>query len=453
MHMDCMRKFLILAFAISAIIVMSICRESFSAEDALLETNAGKGSVSEKNLDAPTNKQMAGFEQFAVRIRGLEFKKPVAYRSIKKGEVKELLDKKLDEQYSAKEFNNKVEAYVKLGLFRSPEGVREMMLGMLSEQIAGFYDTDNHVLYTISDIGFEPQFDAMIYIHELTHALQDQHFNINSLGIRNKKNDDQVTAVMSLIEGDATLVLMEYFTKYNKFSIKMLLQAMAMDSGKLNAAPYVLRRELLFPYVEGMALIAKIHTAKGWKGVDEAYKKPPETTEQVLHPEKYITNRDEPVEVKLPNIRRKLTGKWRLLDDNVMGELNTQILFDIFLGKWSSKKPSAGWDGDRYAVFKNDANGETILVWDTVWDREKDAKEFFVSYLNLLEKKYLLKTFNREDKADFSRWNSEGLFIAVARKNNRILTIETPDEKLMTKILASFPDYQRTSHTTEEGEK
>jgi hypothetical protein len=440
------QRVLVRILVFCATVLLFLLNTGSCADIVLPDASADSASTLLKN-------RMAGFEQFAVRIRGLKFTKPVEYKSIKKEEVKKLLDNKLKQQYSEREFNNKVETYVKIGLLRAPEGVREIMLGMLSEQIAGFYDTDYHVLYTISDLDFDPQFYAMIYVHELTHALQDQHFGINKLGITDKKNDDKVTAIMSLIEGDASLVIMQYFAKYGKFNLRTVMQAMAMDSSKLNAAPYVLRRQLMFPYIEGMTLVTKIHSAKGWEGVDEAFKKPPQTTEQVLHPEKFITNRDEPTEVKLPNIRKKIGRNWRLLDDNVMGELNIQILFDIFLGTWSSKKPSAGWDGDRYNVLKNDKSGEMILVLKTVWDSGKDAEEFFSSYLRMLEKKYSLKTFKREDKPGFSRWNSAGLFIIVSKENDTVLTIEAPDAELMGKLLDLFELHLTKSEETDKGEK
>ena len=409
--------------------------------------NVEKSVVSD---DLLLQRRMSGFEQFASIIRELEFKKPVKYISIKKESVKELLDSKINEQYSENEFKNKIEAYVKIGLLDSPDGVREIMLGMLGEQVAGFYDTDNHVLYVINDLGLGNRFDALIYIHELTHALQDQYFNLNSLGIADKENDDKAIAVMSLIEGDATLVILHYFTKYESFDIKMMLTAISMDSSKLNNAPYVMQRSLMFPYSEGLSLLKKIHKRSGWSGVNEAYKEPPASSEQVLHPEKYLEKSDEPVHVNLPDFKRLLGKKWLLLDSNVMGELNIRILFDIYLGKKRSFKPSAGWGGDRYAVYKNVKDSSSILVWMSTWDTEKDAEEFFAAYKNIINKKYHEIEFIVTERAGFTFLSSENLYIYIAKNNSKVLTLEAPDKILLQKLLIKLNDYNNKLKFDEE---
>ena len=408
-----------------------------------IETSDSLSGKTDNTASVIIQKRMAGFEQFAQKIRELNFIKPVAYITVKKEAVKEILNKKLEQQYSDKEFNDKIEAYVKIGLLDSSKGIREIMLGMLGEQIAGFYDTDRHVLYTISDLGLEPQFDAMIYVHELTHALQDQHFNLTSLGINDKGNDDKVAAVMSLIEGDATLVIMQYFTKYGKLNLKMLMQAMLMDSSKLNSAPYVLKKTLMFPYMDGMGLINKIYNTKGWTGVNEAYKKPPVSSEQILHPEKYFKKIDEPTAIKLPNLKKMLGREWRVLDDNVMGELNTQILFDIHLGKWSSKKPSAGWDGDRYNVLENIKDGSYIFVWESVWDSEKDADEFYTAYNRIIEKKYPDIIFERKGTPKCGLYSSKNLYIYASQENEWALIIEASDESLLQKVLKKLNNHNQ----------
>ncbi len=433
------------AFAVSDVAVPEV--KDIDEEDAAGEVEK---VVDESFL--PIEKRMVKYEHFAQELRELSFKKPVQYRHLRKKEVKEILDKKLAEEYPEKVFDDKIEAYVKMGLLESSEGVRNMILEVMSEQVAGFYDPREHVLYTIGDLGLSEELDAMIYVHELTHALQDQHFSLEDLGIYDKQNDDKAIAALALVEGDATLIIGYYFATYGKLSFKMLAQAMMLDSSKLNAAPYALRRSLMFPYMDGMSFVTKLFAAKGWEGLNDAFEAPPQSSEQILHPEKYLGEIDEPTEVELPDVEEVLGSKWRLIDENVMGELNTQILLQRFLGKWRSQRPSRGWDGDRYEVFKNSEDGSILLVWSSVWDSEKDADEFFSAYVKLLPKKYSENEFDMVDGSAFSLWKSDGLSIFVGKTGEKALTIEAPDEDLLMKILGRFEAFRKlVLETSEEG--
>jgi len=434
---------------------------ALSAENAIIELKeavheAKDAAESEQETAKPApsiQERMPTYEHYAQELRGLKFKRPVKYKHVRKNDVKGLLDKKLEEQYPEDEFNDKIEAYTKIGLLKSSEGIREMMLEMLTEQVAGFYDTDEQTLFTITDHGLDPQFDAMIYVHELTHVLQDQHFDIAQIGLYQEHNDDMAIAALALIEGDAILIMGQYFAVYGEFSFKLLKQAMSIDSSKLNSAPLALQRNLLFPYTEGISFVTEIHSRDGWDGVNEVFKDPPQSSEQIFHPEKYLDDPDEPTEIELPDLKKILGDQWRLLDNNVMGELNTQVLFQLYLGKWLSRRPSKGWDGDRYNVLKNTEDGSMLFIWSTVWDTQKDVDEFYSAYIRLIEKKYPNITFQKKEGPDTIQWKSDGLFVFAGKSGNSALVAECPTEELLITTIGTFSDFRTLGRESIEENK
>jgi hypothetical protein len=222
----------------------------------------------------------------------------------------------------------------------------------------------------------------------------------------------------------------------------MLMQAMTMDSRELADAPYVIRRGLMFPYEEGTEFVTRIHDRDGWEGINRAFRKPPQSTEQIMHPERYIDQLDEPVEVRLPRLGRRLRRDWTLVEDNVMGELNTQILFRRHLGNWRSRKPSRGWDGDRFRVYRNPDDGSMIMVWSTVWDSGKDADEFFDAYALLIPQKYPEAEFDERGDTDWMLWSSPGLTVFLGKTGTHALTIEAPTQGLMSTVLSRFRNFR-----------
>jgi hypothetical protein len=154
----------------------------------------------------------------------------------------------------------------------------------------------------------------------------------------------------------------------------------------LETVPPVLTIWFLFPYVAGQPFVDALRSAGGWDAVDAAYKDPPVSTEQIMHPEKYI-ERDDPTPVKLPDLKATLGTGWSVIDENTVGELQTAVLLanlkpgqglNMTTGSLdlpeAATNAAAGWDGDQYALWgKGD---QEVLVWQSVWDSEQDAVAF-----------------------------------------------------------------------------
>jgi hypothetical protein len=234
-------------------------------------------------------------------------------------------------------------------------------------------------MYMVTDRAqFGPE-EKATFAHEYTHALQDQYFDLTRLAPKHPTNDDRSLAIQALTEGDATLMQRLWAQeKMTQDEINQLGQGGA-DS-KLFSAPLFLREQLLFPYGDGFNFIRQIYQTSGYAGVDEVFRNPPESTEQILHPDKYRAH-EKPIEVILPDLVAQggpLGSGWRLINSNVFGELDLRLILTQLTNATRGVRGAAGWGGDRWALVEKD--GQQALVIKSVWDTESDARTFFDTF-------------------------------------------------------------------------
>jgi hypothetical protein len=155
------------------------------------------------------------------------------------------------------------------------------------------------------------------------------------------------------------------------------------SGGTFRQSPPIFRESLLFPYLNGMVFALHLSQEGGMPRIHEAYASPPVSTEQILHPSKYLKEVDAPTSIALPKIAEAVGGKWRLLGSNCLGEFQISVLLKPIdpRGKYS-----AGWDGDRYYTFADDQS-HTAVAWYSTWDTEQEAIEFLEGMERLLQQK------------------------------------------------------------------
>jgi hypothetical protein len=258
----------------------------------------------------------------------------------------------------------------------------------LTEQVAGYYEPKTQEFYLADWIDLDGQQPVMA--HELTHALQDQHFDLRRFSKWPKGDSDAELAAHALIEGDATLVMTFYVMRDLKRVAAMMksVNASGASSEKIEGAPRAIRESLLFPYKQGMDFTSQLYRRGGWTLISEAYKSLPQSSEQILHPEKYFA-REAPVKVDVPELSELLGKNWKRLDYDVSGEWGYfQVLDEYLRSEKESQKASAGWGGDRFALYENPATRQVLLAQLTVWDTEQDASEFFDAYVARTTRRY-----------------------------------------------------------------
>lgn len=321
-------------------------------------------------------------------IRELPILRPVKSGAQSRAEIERMIIKNQREQTTPGEMHAAELVLKKLGLVPADFQYAPFILKLLTEQVAGYYDPRVQRFYLADWIELEGQKPVMA--HELAHALQDQHFNLRRFEKWPKGDSDAELAVHSLIEGDATLAMTLYMAKNPLVALAFVrsISSTNSTSEQFKQAPRALRETLLFPYEQGSEWASRVYKRGGWALVSASFTKLPQSTEQILHPEKYLAY-EAPVKIELPELRGMLGPGWNKIDTDVNGEWSFYLILDQFLNSPAeSKRAAAGWAGDRYAFYEGPKAGESLLVQRTKWDTEKDAREFFEAYAKRTGRRY-----------------------------------------------------------------
>lgn len=321
-------------------------------------------------------------------IRQLPVLHPVKSGAQSREEIERMVIKNLDEETSPEEMHASEVTLKKLGLVPLDFQYRPFIISLLTEQVAGYYDPKAKQFYLADWLDIEGQLPVMS--HELTHALQDQHFDLNRFQDWPKGDSDAELAAHALVEGDATLVMMQYMMR-NPARMADFMKSMGATSAganeKIESAPRSLRETLLFPYDQGLRFVSKLYAVGGWKSVSAAFSYLPKSTEQILHPDKY-TVRESPVKVEMRDFSKTLGKGWRQVDYDTNGEWGYYLLLDEFIKSSDrSERAAEGWGGDRFAVYEG-PKGDVMIAQMTVWDTEKDANEFYALYVERSKLRY-----------------------------------------------------------------
>jgi len=281
------------------------------------------------------------------------------------------------------------ELLTRLGFLSPEQDLQELILSLYSSQVAAFYDPLTGAFTVIVREGFDfGADDRIIVAHEYTHALQDQHYDLEATQVNDPAEGDQALAQLALIEGDATALMFDWATQ--NLSFEELLEVGGADATQdqaiLDSMPPVLQRQITFPYFDGCSFVNTIRAGMGYDAVDAAYGDRPASTEQILHPEKYESG-EPPIAVELPEIATALGTGWTDSYRQTMGEM----LIDVWVREGVipaatlpcfspavSDPAAAGWGGDRL-VNLDGPDGSWAVYWATVWDSSTDAVEFLAA--------------------------------------------------------------------------
>jgi hypothetical protein len=357
----------------------------------------GAGSVEETPTPEPTDEArpslpadlIAQVDEVVAQVpplRGLEPIADVPYREITPRQFRRELRRQFDaenppEQVAAEE------AFMKrLGLLPPDVDLRQLVLQLYQSQVAAFYDPDTGTMTLIRrDDGFGPA-DRLIIAHEYDHALQDQHWDLDAVTVRDSTQGDRALAHLALIEGDATALMLDWALAGNiaPEDLAGLEGSLSpADQALLDSMPPILRRQLELPYLEGLVFVTQLRSQGDWEAVNAAWEQLPASTEQILHPEKYPSER--PVRVRLPDVAAALGAGWSAATEQTMGEAQIGVWVadglpgDPAIAGLPATLPNAeaaaGWGGDRL-VSLDGPDGSWAVVWQAAWDSEVDADEF-----------------------------------------------------------------------------
>ena len=374
-------------------------------------------------------------------LRELPILRPVKSGTQSRDEIQHFLIKNMDEDTSPAEMHASEVSLKKLGLVPADFQFRPFIIRLLTEQVAGYYDPKQQEFFLADWIDLDGQKPVMA--HELTHALQDQHFNLRRFEKWPKGDSDAELAAHALIEGDASLAMKVYVTR-SPLRIIALMKSMGASKSsteEIERAPRAIRESLLFPYEQGMEWAEQLYKREGWSLVSKAFKELPQSTEQILHADKYFAH-EAPVKISLPDITPTLGSGWKRIDTDVNGEWSYYLILDEYLkSEQESRRAAAGWGGDRYSVYEGAKPGQVFIVQLSAWDTEQDAAEFFAAYAKRTEARY--KSANAlPDKpagamTEEKGWHTDEGDVLMQRRGQRVLILEGVPEGKDAGVLAS----------------
>ncbi len=346
---------------------------SASSPATVAPSPSASGSASVDAIYTEINQQVRA-------IRGLDEKKPVTPTLLSSEELSDVIRLTFDQDYPPAQVAADEQLYKGLGLIAADADLEAIFVDLLESQVAGLYDPVAEKLYVVSKEGTVGPVEQVYYSHEYDHALQDQHFDLEAVTDGLEDQSDRLLARQSIVEGDA-YILMTFWLQQNLTAEEVAEVFQASSDPALQAAldrvPQIVQAQILFSALQGTFFVQGIHASGGWEAVDAAFARLPESTEQILHPEKYESG-EAPIAVDLPDdLATRMGTGWSLAQENTMGEHQT----GIWLGSPSiaaATDAAAGWGGDRIAVLSGPSDAWAI-AWQTAWDSTADAEEFAVT--------------------------------------------------------------------------
>jgi hypothetical protein len=357
-----------------------------------IESPAAESTATEfvplSTLQPDIAQQMDKIQQQVMSYRGLKLKTSLKRALMTPDQLKDKVINDFFKDYTPADAQQDTDVLSALGLLEPDFDLLTFYQKLYAEQIAGYYDQKTKDMYVISGEAFGGT-ERMTYAHEFTHALQDQTYDIeNGLNYNDahcKADSEYCAAVSALMEGDATLSEYYWFARFSTDQDKQDVATFQQTytSPVYDSAPTYMKDDFLFPYQQGYDFVNYLYGKNKWTSVNAAYKNPPVSTEQILHPEKYPN--DVPIKVTVPDFLPTLGTGWKEVERNVMGEWYTYLILadgrnlTYQLPKQDAKDAAAGWGGDTYVYYNNPDSSRFVLVWVSQWDTTSDADQFFLT--------------------------------------------------------------------------
>jgi len=304
-------------------------------------------------------------------------------------------------------------------------------------ELALEYQPQSESIVAACDQALDPA-GQFAYAYAFSLALLDQHFDLEeslaALDTNCMLHPEQCRAMMSLIQGDAALLQSQWLRIYATEDMEELAAFQAQsDNPALSQAPAFLRVNLLFPTLEGFNFVHVHYLEGGWAAVDALYASPPQSTEQILHPERYPY--DTPVQLHLPDLAAAMGSAWSVHDPVPLGELQLRSVLDSRLPSSEAMEAAEGWGGDSFIVIEQQESGALGAASISQWDSVADAHEFYYALRD-----YGTLRFGEPTRTETGlvQWASTDTVALARLVSNQVLFLMAPDADTLLALDASF---------------
>lgn len=325
-------------------------------------------------------------------ISGLSQEHPVAYGRMTKSQLRHFLAKRIKRTLKPEEIHADELALKMFGLVPQDFDLKKSTIELLTEQAAAFYDYDEKKLFLLN----EPDFDeeATTLAHELSHALADQHFDLERFMDETPTNDDENLAHTAVVEGQASWLMIAYNLKEQGQppdptpemlkAVETSDQDSTSDFPVLNGSPLYIQQSLLFPYAEGTAFFDAVYRKVGRPAFSQVFTNAPVDTSQILHPERYLAHQ-VPV---MPKLAKVPASEKDEITEGSMGEFDHQMLIRQYLNQATANELAPRLRGGQFKIYAQGRAKKPLLNYASDWDSTTEAAAFFSAYGRVLQKKW-----------------------------------------------------------------
>lgn len=391
-------------------------------------TQEGTRVVQIQGTSDETRKEIDGIFETLAKITGLKPKREVEFSRIDRSNLKAFLEERVKEIVKPEELRAEEAALKKFGFVPRDFDLKKATIDLLSEQAAAFYDFRKHRLFLIGED--DGLMQHTVLVHELAHALADQHFELEKYIESGRKSDDGALARMAVMEGQATWLMSEYLARQTGNSLKdspMLVKMMsttaAMDTDRypvFASAPLYLKESLIFPYTKGMLFQHELYLKKGEAAFTDPFRKPPVSTQQVLHPEKYLQE-TKPVRPKLPEFAE--SKEYKDFTDGEVGEFDHAILLRQYVGEELARDLAPEWRGGFFKLLERKKDNRQVLLYASEWSGPDAARRYFEAYRKVLEGKWKAMRVRTATATELSGAGDDGAF-SVRLDGTKVTSVE-----------------------------
>ena len=376
-------------------------------------------------------------------ITGLQRLKKVQYDTISREGLKAFIEERIKEEIKPEDIRIDELALKRFGFVPQEFDLKGTTVSLLTEQAAAFYDYRKKKLFLLSGDALADTIQGeaakTVVVHELAHALADQHFDLGKY-IKTGRTDDASTARTAVMEGQATWLMLESMAQKAGMTIadkpQMLdlmsagaSDAMASQFPVLATAPLYIRASLIFPYNQGLKFQHTLVQKLGKAAFSKVFREPPASTQQIYHPELYIDG-IKPETVKLPAVSKP--KDWKTLTDGTVGEFDHAILLEQYLTPHDAKELAPAWRGGTFGLIEHKSGKHVALLYSSIWKDEASAQRMFEAWQRVLKGKN--KTLDITERTDRSMAGSgdHGLFrvTLTGRTITSVDGLKTADEFL-----------------------
>jgi hypothetical protein len=361
------------------------------------------------------------------RLTGLKLRRKIERDTITKDKLRAFLEDQIKREIEPEQIRIEELSLKKLGLVPADFNLAKTTVELMTEQAAAFYDYRRKKLFLLEGTGGIEQ--ETVLVHELAHALADQHFNLGSY-LKRGKTDDSSLARMAVMEGQATWLMFEIQAGRMGMSLKnspalveMMSRGSTMASSQfpvLAGSPLYMRASLLFPYMAGLKFQQAVIEKHGTDAFRLVFDNPPRNTQQILHPELYL-DAASVREPELPEINGQ--RQYKTLNAGTIGEFDHSVLIEQYVNRDEGQALSPHWRSGAFRLLEDKKTGRVVLLYRSEWDSPDHTQRMYMAYRQILRGKNKRFRVMRESDTLLLGEGDDGYF-RLERVGNQITSIE-----------------------------